>query len=308
MKPTSWHEISIEPVLPYDFELSANIFSKGDKQFRTFQDGEFWQMLSIDSKPFLCKIRSVGSVNKPSLVVRTHFVHSEHQENIRVADKVNALLNLQMDLKPFYRVAKKDPVLAKLVERLEGLKAPRTETVFEALVDSIIEQQISLDVARALQLRLIKRFGEEAKIDGDIYYTFPRPEALGHAEIAEMRNLGLSVRKAEYVRDSAKAVVDGKIDLESMRGRSNTDDLIEELTNLRGVGRWTAELVIIRGMGRFEAVPADDLGIKRTVSRFYFDGKAASADQVRELARNWGEWSGLASFYLLMAERLRIER
>jgi DNA-3-methyladenine glycosylase II len=308
MKASAWSEMKLEPTPPYDFELSARIFSGGDGQFRAFDDGTFWQMMRVDSGPFLCRIRSMGDVDRPLLNVQTRFVHAAESNGNQVEGKVNALLNLQLDLKPFYRiVSKNDPILAQLALRLKGLKSPRTETVFEALVDSIIEQQISLDVARVLQLRLIKRFGEVAKIDDATYYAFPQPTDLSNATIEEMRNLGLSLRKAEYIRDSAKAVMDGKIDLESLRDRSSAEDVIEYLTNIRGIGPWTAELVMIRGMGRFDAIPADDLGIKRTISHFYFDGKATSASQVRLLASKWGKWRGLASFYLIMAERIGIE-
>jgi DNA-3-methyladenine glycosylase II len=308
MKASTWREMTLEPTPPYDFELSAEIFSGGDGQFRVFNDGTFWQMLRVDSGPFLCQIRSIGNVDKPLLNVRTYFVRASESNYDQVEDKVNALLNLQLDLKPFYRIASKnDPILAQLVLKLKGLKSPRTETVFEALVDSIIEQQISLDVARVLQLRLIKRFGERAKIDNAIYYAFPQTADLSNATVEEMRDLGLSTRKAEYIRDCAKAVVKGEIDLQSLQGRSNPEDIIEDLVNLRGIGPWTAELVMIRGMGMFDAIPADDLGIKRTISHFYFDGKTTSSSQVRSLASRWGKWRGLASFYLIMAERIGAE-
>ena len=102
-------------------------------------------------------------------------------------------------------------------------------------------------------------------------------------------------------------MVAGKIDLESFGGGSKAENVIEELTKLRGIGHWTAELVMIRGMGRFDAIPADDLGIRRVISLFYFDNKVTSANQVRQLATKWGKWRGLASFYLMMAERFSVD-
>jgi len=114
--------------------------------------------------------------------------------------------------------------------------------------------------------------------------------------------LGLSTRKAEYVRDIAKAVASGDIDLEGLRNARNAEKVIQELTSLRGVGRWTAELVMIRGMARFEAVPADDLGVRRSISRLFFKGRPATADMVRDLANGWGNWRGLAAFYVIVAD------
>lgn len=220
--------------------------------------------------------------------------------------KVESLLNLRLDLKPFYRMAAKDPTLARLTKELRGLKSPTTETVFEALIDSIIEQQISLRVARTFQTRLVNRYGESLEVGGSIYRAFPTATALANADLGDLRGLGLSTRKAEYVRDISKAVAKGDVDLEGMRKIKGSSKVIEELTSLRGVGRWTAELVMIRGMARFDVVPADDLGVRRSISQLFFKGKVATTDMVRELAIDWGNWRGLAIFYVIMADHYGI--
>ncbi len=163
-----------------------------------------------------------------------------------------------------------------------------------------------MKVARVFQFRLIKMYGESLEIGGSKYHAFPIPQALAKADQSDLRGIGLSTKKAEYVRDVAKAVADGDIDLEGLRKMRDAEKVIEELTSRRGVGRWTAELVMIRGMARFEAVPADDLGVRRSISRFFFHGKPVSTEMVRELSDGWGIWKGLGIFYVIMADHYGI--
>ena len=192
-----------------------------------------------------------------------------------------------------------------LTDRLKGLRSPTTQTIFEALIDSIIEQQISLKAAWSLQRRVIETFGDVLRTNDKAYYAFPRPDALAEATVEQLRNCGLSMRKAEYVRDSARLVVNG-LDLESLRDYDDSS-IIEELSKIRGVGVWTAELTMIRGMARLDAIPADDLGIRRCISHYYCGDKMITGVEARRIAEAWRGWRGLASFYLLTAERLGIE-
>jgi DNA-3-methyladenine glycosylase II len=117
----------------------------------------------------------------------------------------------------------------------------------------------------------------------------------------------LSERKAEYIRNVASLVSEGKLDLEALKCWENTDEIIEELDKVRGVGVWTAELTMLRGMSKLEALPADDLGLRRTISHYYCGGKNITSAEARKIAENWGEWKGLAAYYLIVAEILGIE-
>ena len=95
--------------------------------------------------------------------------------------------------------------------------------------------------------------------------------------------------------------------METLKICPNPDDIIKKLDEVRGVGVWTAELTMIRGMQRLEALPADDLGLRRTIAYFYCDGKEINSSRAREIAKNWGTWKGLAAYYLIVAEILGIE-
>jgi DNA-3-methyladenine glycosylase II len=157
--------------------------------------------------------------------------------------------------------------MVHLTRELWGLKNPTTPTVFEALVDSIVEQQISLKVANSLENRIIKKFGAALDLEGAIYFAYPTPQQLTSVSIEEFRQCGLSFRKGEYIKGASTLIAEGKLNLEELKNYESSEQIIRELDKIRGIGVWTAELTIVRGMQRLEALPADDLGLKRVISR-----------------------------------------
>jgi DNA-3-methyladenine glycosylase II len=160
----------VKPFPPFDFNLSAKIFSAGDRQIRKYQDAKFWQVIRIDCKSILIIVEALGTVDEPKLSI-------ELKSNGRIseADKqkaeetVCAIFNLNLDLRPFYEEVKNDKIMEGLTRELRGLKCPAILTVFEALIDSSVEQQISLKLANEMERRLIKAFGDTLNLDNEIY-------------------------------------------------------------------------------------------------------------------------------------------
>ncbi len=299
--------LTIKPVLPFDFELSASIFSEGDKQIRRHENGKFYQLIRINNKLVLISAKSSGSRDEIKILVDLESNEEiSNKDRKKTREVIYTIFNLKLDLKTFYLNIKNDETMLKLTQKLRGLKSPTTPTVFEALVDSIIEQQISLKVAHSLQRNLIKTFGDILKIDDKVYYAFPTSEKMASATIEQIRECGLSYKKAEYIRDISKMITDGILDLEKFKGYDDIDEIIDELRKIRGIGVWTAELTMLRGMQKFDAIPADDLGLRRVISHYYCNDRKISGEQVRRIAQNWGKWKGLAAFYLIIAERLKV--
>jgi DNA-3-methyladenine glycosylase II len=218
---------------------------------------------------------------------------------------VGRLFNLKLDLMPFYEFVKHDRIMAQITKRLWGLRSPSTATVFEALIDSVIEQQISLKAAWSMQRRLVEALGDALVWKNREYLAFPKPEKLAASSIEQLRACGLSSRKAEYVQGIGRLVTNG-LDLEALSER-NEEKIIEELGKIRGVGVWTAEMTMIRGMQKFDAIPADDLGLRRVIAHYYYHGEKITGDVARRTAQSWTGWRGLASFYLIIAQQLGVE-
>lgn len=227
-------KLEIAPVPPFDFDMSAQIFSNGDEQIRRYEAGKYWQVMRVDGKLVLITVASGGSVEKPCLSVE-----AKSDMPISGADKksilqtVGSLFNLKVHLNRFYEHVKNDAVMSALARKLRGLRSPSTASVFEALVDSIIEQQISLDVAHGLERRVVKTFGDVLKADSRVYYAFPRPESLAAASAERLRECGLSLRKAEHIQNASVLVEKGDLNLEALKDRSDTEGIIAELESSR---------------------------------------------------------------------------
>ena len=296
-------KMTIAALPPFSFDLSAEIFASGDKQIRNYDNGKFWQVIRFNRKLVLATIESIGTVDKPKLSVELRSNVGINRQDIKKAeDTIKFLFSLDFDLKPFYERVKEDKIMASLISNLWGLKSPTTLTVFEALVDSIVEQQISLKVANGIENKITKKFGDALNLEGDTYYAYPTPKKLASAQTEELRQCGLSLRKGEYIREVATLITQGKLNLEKISSYESMEQIIRELDEIRGIGVWTAELTMLRGMQRLEALPADDLGLRRVISRYYFSGKKISSAEARQTAEAWGEWKGLAAYYLVVAD------
>ena len=298
-------ELTLEPPPPFDFNLSAQIFSNGDERIQRYEDSVFSQTVRLSGAPALIRVSSQGTVDRPKLLVQVKpddaFTEDDRSD---LEALVTRLFNLNLDILPFYEAVKSDRIMRQITRHLWGLHSPSTVTVFEALVDSIIEQQISLKAAWSMQRRLIETFGGALILRGRTYFAYPMPENLAVASIEQLRACGLSGRKAEYVQGVAKLVVEG-LDLESFRSWSE-EKIIEELSLIRGVGVWTAEMTMIRGMQKYDAFPGDDIGLRWIIAHYYYGGEKISGDEARQTASAWSGWRGLASFYLVLAEQLKI--
>ncbi len=301
-------KITIAALPPFRFDLNCEIFANGDKQIRNYKNGRFWQVIRVNGKLILATIKSTSTVDKPKLSVELRSNSAITEEDKKKAEETaNALFSLDFDLKPFYEGVKNDKIMACLTQKLWGLKNPTTQTVFEALVDSIVEQQISLKVANVIECKITKKFGGTLDLEGNTYYAYPTPQNIASASIEEIRQCGLSLRKAEYIKEVSTLITQGKLDLEKLRNYESAEQIIRELDEIRGIGVWTAELTMLRGMQRLEALPADDLGLRRVISHYYCDRKMITGAEARQIAKVWGDWKGLAAYYLVVADMKSIE-
>lgn len=299
--------LKIAAKAPFNFNLSAEIFRNGDREIRRFEDGRFWQIVRIGDKLALAYVEDDGSDEKPGVKVKLRSTCELTEEDWKDAAKIVArMFNLDFDLSEFYNDIRRDTTMSTLARTLCGLRSPTTQFAFEALVDSIVEQQISLKVANAFERRIVKKWGDALTLEDKKYYAYPTPNKLASATQQELRGVGLSERKAEYVRNASSLIAAGKLDLEALKCRDNANEIIEELDKVKGVGVWTAELTMIRGMQRLEALPADDLGLRRTISHFYCGGKQITSIDARKIAESWGKWKGLAAYYLIVAEIINL--
>ena len=266
-------------------------------------DGDvFRRVLRADGRLLPYEVRWSGGVDDVRLAVTVPDATGAAVERA-VTTEVRRIFGLDFDLAGFYRMAKADRALAPLVERLHGLRPTLAPTPLEMLVGSITAQQVNLSFAFACRARLVRRWGTPVRVAGGEVYAFPDAVALAGARVRELRALKYSTRKAEYIRDLARAVVAGALDLEALVGAPNVD-VIERLTGLRGLGRWTADWFLARCCGRGDVCPAGDLAVRKAFDHYYGRGRTLSEEVIRRRARAWGEHQNLAAHYLLAGMRL----
>ncbi len=292
----------IEPKPPFNFGLITSLYSRFPAQcVDLYSRGTYERVLRDKDKLFLIRVKSVGSVERPKLQVE---VFPKGARKNFTKDQVRWILGTDEEIKGLYKIALADKKFATIIENLYGLRAPRTPTVFEALIIALTEQQIALPVAIALRKKLVERYGKSLGFEGEKYFAFPEPEVLAQVKPKEIRKLGLSVRKAEYIIDVSQKVAGGELDLEKMKDWE-MERVLETLTKIRGLGPWTVEYMMCRGMGKYEALPANDMGLRISLTKFLGKKERVSEKEVRKFLDHFGKDKGYAAFYLIYAYAFR---
>jgi DNA-3-methyladenine glycosylase II len=182
-------------------------------------------------------------------------------------------------------LAARDPVLAGLIRAAPAARLHRRSDAFRALARSIVGQQISVKAAAGVWQRLCEALEEVT------------PHALAGSSIAELRAIGLSRQKAVYLCDLALHFQDGRLAPQRW-ARMDDEAVIAELTRVKGIGRWTAEMFLIFYLLRPDVLPLGDLGLRRAVSLHYARGRAVSEARLQRIARAWVPWRSVATWYL----------
>jgi DNA-3-methyladenine glycosylase II len=181
-------------------------------------------------------------------------------------------------------VARADPVMAGLIRRYPDASLRSRGNAFETLLRAIVGQQISVRTADAVWARLVAA-------------TPVRCEQVAGLDIDALRACGLSRMKAEYAIDLAAHFAQGRIRPRRW-ARMEDDAIIAELTDVRGIGRWTAEMFLIFHLLRPNVWPVDDLGLQKAISLHYADGQKITARAARQMGERWQPWRTVATWYL----------
>lgn len=182
-----------------------------------------------------------------------------------------------------------DPVLAGLIATYPAPKFEKHTNYYQELVDSIISQQLSVKAARAIETRFKDLF------DGE----FPKPEQILTKDIEALRAAGLSRPKARYIQDLAQKIIDAEVVFDTLDSLSN-DEIIAELTKVKGIGVWTVHMFLMFCMARLDVLPTGDLGIRNGVAKLYKLDHVPTERDVELIAEkgNWRPYESVASWYI----------
>jgi DNA-3-methyladenine glycosylase II len=185
-----------------------------------------------------------------------------------------------------------DRVMEELVRRIGPLglarrRRGRPDDAYGSLVRTIVGQQLSTKAARSIYGRLTALFDNRP----------PTPEELISTDEQLLRACGLSRPKVRYLRDLAERVISGELDLRSLHHVPD-EEVIRQITAVKGLGRWSADMFLMFHLGREDVLPVGDLGVRRAAERAYDLPEIPDAETLQDLARPWSPHRTLASFYL----------
>jgi DNA-3-methyladenine glycosylase II len=212
---------------------------------------------------------------------------------------LDQLLGLRIDLNDWYHAAADDARLRPLADTFRGMKPPRFPTMFEALVNAFACQQLSLDVGLELLNRLSMLCSARVGTLHDARYAFPSAHDVARLPPEHYRAIGFSHQKVRALLSLARTIARRELDLESIEGE-NDSVVRQRLLELRGVGRWTSEYVLLRGLGRLHVFPGDDVSAQKRLARWLGRSRPLDYAGVRRAVERWQPYAGLVYFHLLL--------
>jgi DNA-3-methyladenine glycosylase II len=297
--------LHIKPRPPFRLDLTIWALRRQLNNKIDLWDGKtYTRIFVMDGQQFKVEVTQENPLrsSRLSVLISGHKLVSD-QVKRETSVLLSKILGTDVELGKFYQFADKDGILSPLASRFVGLKPPRFPTIFEALINAFACQQLSLSVGITLLNRLSETYGASFGDDFDSPHAFPTPEDLASAEPAMLRKLGFSRNKGQAIITLARSVLDKKIDLKGLE-LMNDQEAVDSLQQIAGVGRWSAEYVLLRGLRRLNVFPGDDVGARNNLQQFLSLKDKPDYATVKRIMLRWKPYQGFVYFHFLL-EKLR---
>lgn len=277
-------KISVQP--PYDFDQAINRLAIDPLNKVSLSDKTV--DIPIYKDDTVIKVQSLGTKDKPVFLLSGKNVERKEHHIQVVEDIFQWNVSLQTVYNHFHTTNLKD-----LFTEHYGTPLIREFSVYSCLMKCIIHQQLNLKFAHTLTERFVQNFGYQ--LEGVWFY--PSPEKVSQLSYQSLRDLQFSQRKAEYVIDTSRLIVEKKLQLERLFELTD-EEIISELVKVRGIGPWTAQNVLLFGLGRQNLLPKADIGIQNALKKYFKFDKKPTKEQIDELSEMWHPYASYASLYL----------
>lgn len=298
-------DYTIKPLPPFDFSKMLQRIASTGKTSAAHIDVAaqiYRRQLRIGEKNITLEVSFQGDVDQPVLHLHVPQKLNYNEQNA-VVNQARRMFSIDTDLHRFYDHLSQSEVLRGVIKPNYGLRLLLDPTLFESLIKTIISQQLNLAFAGTLINRLIHLCADSHSDHVELtagsveLLPFPDAEQVAALDYDQLRPLGFSQRKAEYVIDIARLITEGSLDLEGLR-RKPEEDMMEMLLPIRGIGRWTVECMLIFGIGRGNILPAADIGLRNAVRKVYGLDNQPTEQEVRALGKDWHPWQTYTTLYL----------
>jgi DNA-3-methyladenine glycosylase II len=290
----------LRPAGPFRLDLTAWALRRRPENEIDEWDGRFYRRIFFVARaPILVSVRQAGSIDKPRLEVTACSANSLKRRRETLTATLERTLGLRVDLHAFYEMADHDAKIRTLVHRFIGFRPPRFPSIFEAMVNAIACQQLSLTVGIILLNRLARAYGCGSMTGRPTPLGFPSPEDIAKLRPGQLSKLGFSRQKAHALIGVASRL--SACDLAQKLEQLGDALVLKELLQLHGIGRWSAEYVMLRGLRRLGVFPADDIAGQKNLHRWLRLRKIPSYERARQLLARWHPYQGLLYFHFLLA-------
>jgi len=291
-------EGTLKPAAPFDFFKSLEFLSDFSpmQNEQAVNSGTFTKAIQAKGKTIAFEVVDSGTVENPKLKYTSYSEEKLTDEiNKLLADRITFFLSLQDNLKEFYEIAQKDEFMQPAIKQFYGHKQVKFLTPFEIACWAILAQRIPMKIAHKMKENIIKKLGGQIKVKGVEYHSFPEPSNLVAASV-ELPELIPNKKKAEYLSSVAEAFCN--IDEQWLR-TAPYDEVHDWLTNFKGIGDWSANFVMIRGLGRMEELSNIEPQLALDVARIYAGkDEPITNEEVCHIAEKYGKWKGYWAYYL----------
>lgn len=287
----------LHPILPFRLDFTVWALKRREQNTVDQWNGECYQrILLINNQLVLIKVtEKVLNNNKVVQLETRQLLDKKSYSSLLII--IDHMLGLTVNLKKFYAVAKNDAHLVSIVHQFKGLKPPRFPSIFEAIVNGISCQQISLAAGLQIQNRLIQYIG--LHIPKYSLLAFPRPVDIANCSTASLKRFGYSYNKSESLIFIAQAILENETLFNELENKTNAE-ILSFLCQFKGIGPWTAEYVLLRGLGRLEIFPSDDIGARKNLQTFLHMKRKLTSETTKMITSTWYPFAGLIYFHLLL--------
>ncbi len=265
---------------PFHLEATVRVLQRRPTNLiDVWEQERYLRVLATGDGLALVEVVNHGTIDVPN--VRFNVLRGDLSIATRatLGQTLRKVLGLDVDPRPLQRLAEAERRLAPTAIALRGMRPPRFAGLFEAFANVVPFQQVSLDAGVAIVRRLVERFGESLEHEGRRSHAFPAARVVAEARLDELRACGLSLGKAEALRQVATAIEARDVTEEKLSRMSSTE-AIRWLTELRGIGPWSASLILLRGLGRLDVFPPGDVGVARGLSGLMRLPPGSSLDRI----------------------------
>lgn len=291
---------SLMPLAPFRLDLTVWALRRRPHNAVDLWDGQTYRRVLLQQgQPLLVEVVQQGSFDVPQLLVTATSVSDVAPDQASVTEALQRLLGLDIDLAGFYAFAAADAQLGPLAARFRGFKPPRYATLFEALLNGVACQQVTLNLGVQLLNRLAESYGTSLAGQNPPLHTLPQPAALAEQSPEALRALGFSRQKAQTMLDLACAQLEGQLSIDEL-DRLDNEAAVSYLRQFRGIGRWTAEYALLRGLGRLNVFPSGDSGARNSLRRWLDLDAGLDYEGVARAIDPWQAYAGLIYLHLLL--------